>query len=123
MANRHHDSEDDARAYIHMLERSNLFQEPEVRAAIRELQLPEASRGLDVGCGVGLFSLWLAEAIGPQGRVLGIEQSNDCVQAALHRARPGLEFRRSDGTAVDEPDHSFDWVWCSEIGRASCRER
>ena len=47
------------------LERMNLFQEPEARVLIADLGLPEGSRGLDVGCGVGLFALWLAEAIGP----------------------------------------------------------
>jgi demethylmenaquinone methyltransferase/2-methoxy-6-polyprenyl-1,4-benzoquinol methylase len=115
MTAKHHHSEDDETGYIDMLERSNRFQEPEVRAAIGALQLPEASRGLDVGCGVGLFSLWLADAIGPQGRVLGIDQSKGCVEAALERARAGLEFRRGEGIALDEPDQSFDWVWCSDV--------
>src|SRR2546428_7731349 len=45
------------------------------RSLIADLDLPEGSRGLDVGCGVGLFALWLAEAIGPRGRVVGIEPS------------------------------------------------
>jgi demethylmenaquinone methyltransferase/2-methoxy-6-polyprenyl-1,4-benzoquinol methylase len=111
----HHHSKDDESDYIDMLERSNRFQEAEVRGAIHALQLPEASRGLDVGCGVGLFSLCLADAIGPQGRVIGIDQSNDCVEAALQRGRPGLEFRRGEGSALEEPDHSFDWVWCSDV--------
>src|SRR5437867_9887097 len=64
------------------LERMNLFQEPEARALIADLDLPEGSRGLDVGCGVGLFALWLAEAIGPRGRVVGIEPSTERVEAA-----------------------------------------
>src|SRR5439155_22298 len=40
------------------LERMNLFQEPEARVLIADLGLPEGSRGLDVGCGAGLFALW-----------------------------------------------------------------
>ena len=44
------------------LERMNRFQEPEVRQAIADLQLPLRSYGLDVGCGVGLYALWLAAA-------------------------------------------------------------
>ena len=57
------------------LERMNLFQEPEARTLIADLRLPEGSRGLDVGCGAGLFAVWLAEAIGARGRVVGIEPS------------------------------------------------
>src|SRR5437879_9555440 len=63
------------------LERMNLFQEPEARVLIADLDLPEGSRGLDVGCGVGLFALWLAEAIGPRGHVVGIEPSKERVEA------------------------------------------
>ena len=54
------------------LERMNRFQEPEARTLIADLGLPRGSRGLDVGCGVGLYALWLAEAVGPDGRVVGI---------------------------------------------------
>ena len=48
------------------LERMNLFQEPEARVLIADLGLPEGSRGLDVGCGVGLFARWLAPVLGPR---------------------------------------------------------
>ena len=51
--------------YRGVLERMHRFQEPEVRQAIADLQLPMGSYGLDVGCGVGLYALWLAEALGP----------------------------------------------------------
>jgi cyclopropane fatty-acyl-phospholipid synthase-like methyltransferase len=39
------------------LERMNLFQEPEARTLIADLHLPEGSRGLDVGCGAGLYAV------------------------------------------------------------------
>ena len=46
--------------FTRSLERMNRFQEPEARALIADLALPAGSRGLDVGCGVGLDALWLA---------------------------------------------------------------
>src|SRR5215470_14566740 len=64
------------------LERTNYFQEPEARQLIADLKLRRGSRGLDAGCGVGLYALWLAEAIGPRGRVLGIEPTAERAEAA-----------------------------------------
>jgi demethylmenaquinone methyltransferase/2-methoxy-6-polyprenyl-1,4-benzoquinol methylase len=98
----------------------NRFQEPEARQAIVDLQLPAGSRGLDVGCGVGLYALWLAEAIGRQGHVVAIEPNAERVAAAQRRVGERLEagriaFRQGDGTALDMADRSFDWVWCGDV--------
>jgi demethylmenaquinone methyltransferase/2-methoxy-6-polyprenyl-1,4-benzoquinol methylase len=102
------------------LERMNRFQEVVARQIIADLDLPPASRGLDVGCGVGLYALWLGEAVGPGGSVVGIEPEMDKVEAArvlvgdrLGRGR--LEFTPGDGTAIPLPDRSVDWVWCGDV--------
>ncbi len=113
-------SQPEAEPFTKSLERMNLFQEPEARTLIADLGLPEGSRGLDVGCGVGLFALWLAEAIGPRGRVVGIEPSRERVEAARAfvtqaPAASRLEFREGDATKLDLPDASFDWVWCGDV--------
>ena len=47
--------------FTRALERMNRFQEPEAHTLIADLGLPEGSQGLDVGCGVGLYALWLSE--------------------------------------------------------------
>ena len=102
------------------LERMNRFQEPEARRIIGELGLPTGSRGLDVGCGVGLYALWLAEAVGQGGRVVAIEPELAKVEAA--RALVGgevagdrLHFDQGDGTAIPLPDRSVDWIWCGDV--------
>ena len=102
------------------LELMNRFQEPEARTLIADLGLPEGSQGLDVGCGVGLYALWLAEAVGPRGRVVGIEPSGERVEAAraaVGHALPAsrLEFREGDGLKIDVPDASVDWLWCGDV--------
>src|SRR5690606_3804136 len=65
--------------YAAILELMNRFQEPEIRTLLAELPLPVGSRGLDVGCGVGLYTLWLAEIVGPQGQVVAIDTSPERV--------------------------------------------
>jgi ubiquinone/menaquinone biosynthesis C-methylase UbiE len=102
------------------LERMNRFHEPAARAVIAGLGLPPGSRGLDVGCGVGLYTLWLAEAVGADGGVLGIEPQGERVEAARALAGaslrpPRLEFREGDGTALDAPAGAFDWLWCGNV--------
>jgi SAM-dependent methyltransferase len=102
------------------LERMNRFQEPEARALIADLRLAAGSSGLDVGCGVGLYALWLAEAVGPAGRVVGIEPSAERVDAArslVGGALPSgrLELREGDATAIDAPEATFDWIWCGDV--------
>lgn len=102
------------------LERMNRFQEPEARRIIADLALPRGSHGLDVGCGVGLWALWLAEAVGPGGRVVGIEPEAEKVEAARAlvggKSEPGrLEFTAGDATAIPLPDRSVDWVWCGDV--------
>ena len=106
----------DSEPFTKSLERMNRFQEPEARALIADLELAQGSRGLDAGCGVGLYALWLAEAIGPQGRVVGIEPTVERVEAARALVGNGrLEFRPGDATAVPTADATFDWVWCGDV--------
>ncbi len=106
--------------YATTLELMNRFQEPEGRSAIEALALPAGSRGLDVGCGVGLYALWLAEAIGSQGRVVAVDTSIERVAEAkrLLAGEPAaarITLKLGDGTALDEADHSYDWVWCGDV--------
>ena len=115
-----HASGAEAEPFTRSLERMNRFQEPEARALIADLELPGGSRGLDVGCGVGLCTLWLAEAVGPGGRVVGIEPTAERIQAALElvggRVDSGrLELRQGDGTALDMAAGSLDWLWCGDV--------
>jgi demethylmenaquinone methyltransferase/2-methoxy-6-polyprenyl-1,4-benzoquinol methylase len=109
----------DRESFTTALEHMNRFQEPEARTIIADLRLPLGSQGLDVGCGVGLYALWLADAVGSEGRVRGIDPSAERVEAAralVGQARGAgrLEFGEGDGTAIDAPDATFDWVWCGD---------
>ena len=90
--------------------------EPAIRSAIRALELPPGSRGLDAGCGVGTHTLWLAEAISPGGTVTGVDISPGCLARAQETAsRSGLAervaFQYADMNDLAFEDDAFDWAW------------
>ena len=64
------------------LELMNRFQQPEIRHLLAELPLPRGSSGVDVGCGIGLYALWLADVVANLARKagdVGTFQGKECV--------------------------------------------
>ena len=60
------------------------------RRTIDRLALQPGDTVLDVACGTGLSFEWLLDAVGPDGRVIGVELSPDMFQRAQQRvARHG----------------------------------
>ncbi len=59
---------------------------------------------LDLYCGVGLFAAGLAEAVGPEGAVLGIEFEARAVQDARHNLRDLPQARIERGRVEDALD-------------------
>lgn len=103
-----------------VLELMNRFQEPKVRPWLSELAMTTGSQGLDVGCGMGLYALWLASVVGPNGRVVAIDSSSERISESQTTFKDAPEaeritLRQGSGTAIDEPNQQFDWVWCSDV--------
>ena len=53
----------------------NVLREPVLRALIHDSNLPEGSHGLDNACGIGLQAILLAEKVGSNGHVTGLDVS------------------------------------------------
>lgn len=72
---------------------------------------------LDVACGAGAVALAAAAAVGPAGRVIGVDLAASMVQAAGQRARDlGLAqagFERMDAEQLALPDARFDVALCA----------
>jgi demethylmenaquinone methyltransferase/2-methoxy-6-polyprenyl-1,4-benzoquinol methylase len=108
----------EAQSYIASLERFNPLMEPLARGAIRALELPMGSRGLDAGCGIGLQALLLAAAVGPSGHVTGLDISPKMTRYGKQvAARAGMSgrvsFREGDVRCLPFDDSDFDWAWSS----------
>ena len=65
---------------------------------------------LDVGCGTGYLTNRAFQAVGPRGRVVGIDPVAEVVAFARSVSPPQCEFHVAGGEAIPEPDGSFDVV-------------
>jgi demethylmenaquinone methyltransferase/2-methoxy-6-polyprenyl-1,4-benzoquinol methylase len=108
------------RSYPERLSLASRITEPAIRQAIAAIGLPPGSRGLDVGCGIGLHTLWLAEAVGEGSHVLGVDISPQNLAEARRRAlgsphAPAVEFQPGDLFHLQLEADAFDWAFCSDV--------
>jgi SAM-dependent methyltransferase len=109
----------DPTAYVQSLLVMNALVEPVTRGAIRALELPTGSCGLDAGCGIGLEAVLLAQAIGPTGHVTGVDLAPEHVTYGRELvARAGLRERialhEGDLRALPFANGAFDWAWAKD---------
>ena len=80
------------------------------RAALEAAAPVRGEHVLDIGCGAGTSSLALAERVGAEGLVLGVDVSEALIgraQALTQKDSPAL-FRVADASSADFPKGAFD---------------
>jgi demethylmenaquinone methyltransferase/2-methoxy-6-polyprenyl-1,4-benzoquinol methylase len=95
---------------------SDPLQRPLLRRVVETIGLPPGSHGLDAGCGVGLQLPLFAEAVGPRGRLTGLDIHPEFLEEARRNVdRWGLAGRVSlvQGDVYRLPfrEGEFDWIW------------
>lgn len=79
---------------------------PITERLLREVGLAPGMRVLDLGCGSGDVAIQVAELVGPEGAVVGIDRNAEVLAVARQRASAAglanIEFR--EGTAEDVSD-------------------
>ena len=84
------------------------------RRLLLDAGLRRGMRAADLGCGVGMVTALLAELVGPEGHVVGIDASAAQLAQACKRMPPvGRNIRFVEASATDTglPPGSFDLVY------------
>ena len=88
---------------------------PGTRRVLLEAGLKRGMRVADLGCGVGMVTALLAQLVGPEGHVVGVDASGE----QLAQTRERLERKGHNATFVQAsvlntglPAESFDLVYC-----------
>jgi demethylmenaquinone methyltransferase/2-methoxy-6-polyprenyl-1,4-benzoquinol methylase len=75
-------------------------------------------RVLDVACGDGRYSAWLAERVGSAAFVTAVDASPAWLSVAAKTLRKqngeGVELCQADARKLPFADGSFDFVWCAQ---------
>jgi ubiquinone/menaquinone biosynthesis C-methylase UbiE len=86
------------------------------RRTIELASLSSGSRVLDVCCGAGASALPAAEAVGPTGRVIGVDLANQLLESArtkaIQRRLGNIEFEVGDMLSLRFAVANFDAVVC-----------
>jgi len=79
------------------------------KEAVRTLNLKRGDRVVDIGCGTGLNFAVLQEAVGPEGKIIGVDLTDAMLEQAQQRISEhgweNVELVQSDATQFVYPDH------------------
>ncbi|MFC2173284.1 methyltransferase domain-containing protein, partial [Acidobacteriota bacterium] len=103
------------------------MRKPVLQHAIKALRLPAGSLGLDAGCGVGLQTLMLSEAVQPDGHVTGLDISTGLLDHARKFAKESglgeyLSFQEGNINQLPFDNNSFNWLWSSDCAGYSLQQ-
>lgn len=106
-----HDSPHLAEAY----DRASDLQLEGGKRLVERLGLEEGARVLDLGCGTGRLTRWIAERLGPKGCVVGIDPLDERIRIArAHGGSVRFEVGRAEALGAFD-DASFDAVCMSSV--------
>lgn len=102
--------------YLKSLLLSQPLREPLIRKIISSGRFPQDSRGLDMGCGPGLYTMILAETLGSSAHVTGLDTSSELLaQARFLANESGMKnrvlFQEGNAMSIPFEDKSFDWAF------------
>lgn len=82
---------------------------------MKRMDVQQGTKALDVCCGTGDWSFALADAVGADGNVIGLDFSNNMLSIAekkqeTYKGQASLEFIQGNAMELPFEDNSFDYV-------------
>src|SRR5207248_1490046 len=78
--------------------------------------LKQAKHILDIGCGSGVMTCWMAEQVANNGKVIAIENDINQLNAAKRNAEKrsinNIEFKLCSAYEIEALNEKFDFVYC-----------
>jgi ubiquinone/menaquinone biosynthesis C-methylase UbiE len=97
------------------------YTSPEMAAQRRRvnhlLELQSGEKILDIGSGPGFLASDMAEAVGLEGEVHGVDISTQLLALAADRYshQPQLQFHQAEATRLPFADHEFDAITATQV--------
>ena len=99
------------------------FREPLINKIIDSLEIKADSSGIDIGCGIGHITKLLANNTGLNGKVLGLDYSEEMIDYAKKNSTlQNVEFLQGDINKLEFSSNSFDWIWSMDTVWAGPQE-
>lgn len=110
------DASEGATRFVAYLDAVSAIVTAQKRATIELLGLRAGDSALDVGCGTGEDVRLLAEIVGPNGRAVGLDLSDELLSEARARVgeEPRVRFISADAHAMPFAENEFD---CARVER------
>lgn len=110
---------DDPSSYLSMLAAYHRALAGPLQEMIDQLPLKPGGRVIDVACGDGVYSAWLAGRVGHQGLVVAEDIDPKCLDLAGRAAdRSGhartIRLCRTSADRLPLPDGAVDLAWCAQ---------
>jgi ubiquinone/menaquinone biosynthesis C-methylase UbiE len=91
----------------------------ELRSMLDNLPIAPGQSILDIACGDGVYSPWLAETVGPSGRVVAVDVMPEYLELARKEAAKSphakvIEHLAAPIESLPFEDGTFDAVWCAQ---------
>lgn len=93
--------------------------EPELEGILSALPLTPSMKVLDLACGDGFYTRRIAERLGPEGCVTGVDLNLAYLreaqqEAARQTGRATIDFVAASFDRLPFPDDTFDFAWCAQ---------